>query len=519
MSQMVSARGIASQALRETGFEANAVLQGAAGWPSGHSRGDGGFAAAVAGTAPQPELDLQFALMSQDSYAPARSDARNGQIQAELEAGGWYRLESDGHGGLVDVEGNSVPIPPQMLHDQASGFDAAIYRNAQGHHVIAYRGTDSWGIGKGDDLLHNLRQGLGMETAQYSRAVDLAMMAHKVFGEGNVAITGHSLGGGLASAAMLATGMPGVTFNAAGLSDDTIRQFGFSPNAARDKLADSGQIRRYVVDGDILTAAQQDIPAIPVPIPGMSGALLHSPPNAVGHELRIAAPAGVDTPWGAHTAHVDALRQNTAHHPSGRNGLVGLWSSGLERIGELNTNLTGTLIDAGIQIGTGARNDFDAAIAQIDAVIDGRIADGDVISGIGMIAGDVVDGATDLVGHAIAAGADAAGDAIDEVATTVGGLLRDQGKRMAWAQGAYEAAATGVEWLGQTANTVVDKAGEGVGWVLDKGGDVIERAADAIGDAGQWVGDRVSDGVRAVADTVGDVVDSIGDGLKKLFKW
>lgn len=518
MTQMMSGHGIVSQALRETGFEANAALQEATEQPLGRPRGDGSFAASVAGAAPQPELDLQFALMSEDSYAPAGSDARNGQIRAELEAAGWYRLESNGDGQLVDAEGHSIPIPPQMLHDEASGFDAAIYRNAQGHHVIAYRGTDSWGVGRGGDLLDNLGQGLGIDTAQYSRAVDLATMAHKVFGEGNVAITGHSLGGGLASAAMVATGMPGVTFNAAGLSDDSIRKFGLSPNAVRDQLADSGQIRRYVVDGDILTAAQQDIPAIPVPVSGV-GVLPFSPPNAVGHELRIAAPVGVDTPWGAHSAYVDALRQNTAYHPSDRNGLVGLWSSGLERIGELSTNLAGTLIDAGIQIGTSVRNDFDANIAQINAVIDGPIANGDVISGVGMIAGDMVDGTADLVGHVVTTGADATGDAIDEVATTVGGLLRDLGKRMEWAQGAYEAVATGVEWLGQTANTVVDKAGEGVGWVLDKGGDVIERAADAIGDAGQWVGDRVSDGVQAVTDAVGDVVDSIGDGLKKLFKW
>lgn len=34
---------------------------------------------------------------------------------------------------------------------------------------------------------------------------------------------GHSLGGGLASVAMLATGVPGVTFNAADLSDSTLR--------------------------------------------------------------------------------------------------------------------------------------------------------------------------------------------------------------------------------------------------------------------------------------------------------
>ena len=38
---------------------------------------------------------------------------------------------------------------------------------------------------------------------------------------------------------------------------NTLAGLGFSPNAARGEIADSGQIRRYVVDGDPLTLAQQ----------------------------------------------------------------------------------------------------------------------------------------------------------------------------------------------------------------------------------------------------------------------
>src|SRR3546814_8904614 len=47
---------------------------------------------------------------------------------------------------------------------------------------------------------------------------------------------------------------------------------------------DSGQLRRYIVNGDPLNAAQQDIPILPI--------LNMSPPNALGHELRVDPPAG-----------------------------------------------------------------------------------------------------------------------------------------------------------------------------------------------------------------------------------
>lgn len=96
-----------------------------------------------------------------------------------------------------------------------------------------------------------------MQTAHYRQAVTLAQDAREAFGN-NLATTGHSLGGGLASAAALAIGCPSVVFNPAGLSDQTLRDLGFSPNQAR-AIASDGLIRLYATQYDLLTNLQQNI--------------------------------------------------------------------------------------------------------------------------------------------------------------------------------------------------------------------------------------------------------------------
>ena len=72
---------------------------------------------------------------------------------------------------------------------------------------------------------------------------------------------------------MLATGAPGVTFNAAGLSDNTLRSLnpGKTPNAIREELAGSGQIRRYNVEGELLTGLQQGAMLTPDAPSGLAG--------------------------------------------------------------------------------------------------------------------------------------------------------------------------------------------------------------------------------------------------------
>ena len=108
-------------------------------------------------------------------------------------------------------------IDPASLHDVGSGFRAGIYSNDK-QYVLAFAGTNDW-----RDWLSNVRQATGYDDVQYNQAVAAAKSAKAAFGDALV-IAGHSLGGGLAATAALATGTVAVTFNAAGVSDYTLNR-------------------------------------------------------------------------------------------------------------------------------------------------------------------------------------------------------------------------------------------------------------------------------------------------------
>ena len=125
----------------------------------GYPVGDGTFASSVRGTAPQRERDLQLAMMSNDAYKSDAPDKTGTQSERELENAGWRRLRPEGD-HLVDAQGNRIPISAADLHNPTTGFDAAIYQNAQGQYVVAYRGTDNWSPGAGGDLTTNINKRL-----------------------------------------------------------------------------------------------------------------------------------------------------------------------------------------------------------------------------------------------------------------------------------------------------------------------------------------------------------------------
>lgn len=210
------------------------------------------FDAQVRGQAPSP-WDTDLARIAQDVY-----QAHSTGID------GWQRLSNS---ALLQAG-----IAPDSLEDGSTGFRAGLYENDQGGVTLAFAGSNDL-----PDWLNNLEQGVGLDAAQYGQAVALAHDAKLAFGD-NLVITGHSLGGGLASAAALATGSAAVTFNAAGLSDATMRRLGLDPAQARS-VADEGQVRRYAVDGEILTSMQESVPLV-----------RREMPDAVGHKIRLAAP-------------------------------------------------------------------------------------------------------------------------------------------------------------------------------------------------------------------------------------
>lgn len=174
--------------------------------------------------------------------------ARHGITPDQLTGPGAYRAQA--YEPDPDVFGNDPSMRP----------------------TVAFQGTT--GLFNGD-MGANLGQGTGLGSQYYNQAVGIG---NSVGASGSqVDFTGHSLGGGLASAASQASGRPGTTFNAAGLNSSTV------PNPR----GDGSQIDAYRVDNEILTGAQEQGWKSTAMF-GLSKVLLSSVmPNAVGNKIDL----------------------------------------------------------------------------------------------------------------------------------------------------------------------------------------------------------------------------------------
>lgn len=199
-------------------------------------------------------IDLDLMQISAAVYDPA--------VQ---QVGDWSRVS--------DADLMAAGIDPSLLENPQSGFRAGIYADGDGNHVLAFAGSNELKDWTGA----NFRQGVGWDSEQYDEAVQLAQLASAAYGD-DLAITGHSLGGGLAAVAAMAVDGAAVTFNASGVHDRTIEALGLDPATAKADAAD-GQIRRYNVDGEALTKAQQDIWVV------------NNIPDAPGHEIVLDDPS------------------------------------------------------------------------------------------------------------------------------------------------------------------------------------------------------------------------------------
>jgi pimeloyl-ACP methyl ester carboxylesterase len=96
-------------------------------------------------------------------------------------------------------------------------------------------------------------QGLFGGTAQYDYAIEDAKKIVSRFPGREITFVGHSLGGGLATAAAAATGMRALTFNAAGVHPRTVARFGASLKGI-DNLVDA-----FRVNGEFLSTLQDSL--------------------------------------------------------------------------------------------------------------------------------------------------------------------------------------------------------------------------------------------------------------------
>ena len=220
-------------------------------------------------------IDRDIAGLAKATYSDVAADGET--------IHGWDRL------GLDEAKRELRLSDDVVLKDPSTGFDAAIFKKdkAEGatgsdQYVLSFRGTEPTSLA---DWKTNFGQAMGGMPAQYKQAVQLAKEVSlgttefarveggvTQFDNGNLIIAGHSLGGGLATAAAAATRKPAVTFNAAGVRDGNLKSIAENnptyngdekkSGGAIRELMREGQVRGYHVEGEFL-AGLQSVPGLP----------------------------------------------------------------------------------------------------------------------------------------------------------------------------------------------------------------------------------------------------------------
>lgn len=182
---------------------------------------------------------------------------------------GWHRASLDPEAlraAGVDLSDQEIR---GLLQPRHSGFRAEIYvpdKAILGDNtrpVVVYKGSTGEIIDPsapsgrresgGEDFLNNGQQAIGMRSDYYDRAMRLGALLNQKM-TGNFEIAGHSLGGGMASAASAVTGARATTFNAAGLHPDTPARF--AKDNGLPTFNPQQTVHTYQTGGEVLNDVQ-----------------------------------------------------------------------------------------------------------------------------------------------------------------------------------------------------------------------------------------------------------------------
>ena len=232
---------------------------------------------------------------------PIRADTLAKIADGAYDRGADRQDQIDGFTRMSDQALRDKGVDPALLHTP-SGMHADVFQDERnGRTVLSYRGTDNprvdvvsrpfegpsgldpemdmmnalrgseqslrfSGVGQsGRDWMTNLGQGLGYETRQHNDTVALAKQCDVAFGD-KLVLTGHSKGGGQAELASVVLDRPAMTFNPAGVHDDTMRRFGIDPERGREMARE--RITSVITKGEAVDFIQgREFMGLKTPVP------------------------------------------------------------------------------------------------------------------------------------------------------------------------------------------------------------------------------------------------------------
>lgn len=162
--------------------------------------------------------------------------------------------------GWKDISDNPEALakynltPKSLRIAKEPGFRARVYEPDEAvfgkdmSASVVFRGTR---MTETADWKNNVQQGMGVSSNYYKQAVSIGTSVRR--SSAPIDMTGHSLGGGMASSASRASGKTGWTFNSAGLNSSTVKKY--SGEAPVSEAAEN--ISAYRVKGEILTMIQE----------------------------------------------------------------------------------------------------------------------------------------------------------------------------------------------------------------------------------------------------------------------
>ncbi|WP_292008628.1 PAAR-like protein [Chryseobacterium sp.] len=195
-----------------------------------------------------PIAQLQEALtaskMAQNSY---EDNNENTVID------GYSRINTESQEELDKLFGDGVLSPKDFNTNKDDGFFSSLYYNDETkEYFVAFRGSEAGDQFVKDWFIEDGGQAFGFNTPQIEKTRSLAEKMDEAT-NGNVVFTGHSLGGGNSAMAAYYTGLPGYTFNARGVHDNTLEYLD-----ERGAAGSTSNIINYSTSNDILNGLQNN---------------------------------------------------------------------------------------------------------------------------------------------------------------------------------------------------------------------------------------------------------------------